>query len=1232
MLSRDMVRKKNPPLRSFGGEEEEGEAATVAEAAGPESGEAAGSEASVPEEQSEPGSPSSVKPDTPGVHYQQAENADASPTRSDRGQSPDGEGETVKGGVETRRHSSLRRGPEACVIVQTCASNGEEREPTHSPLVPPGTESLHIEGEDGSELPRLPLHPLQPHRPSDEVSSPPRAESGAPPPSSSSSSSSSPKLQDFKCNICGYGYYGNDPADLIKHFRKYHLGLHNRTRHDAELDSRILALHNMPQFQSQSQGKDGGRNPGVTADPGSPRASLLNGTYDVQVTLAGTFIGIGRKTPDCQGNTKYFRCKFCNFTYMGSSSVELEQHFLAAHPNKMKNPPLGIASPEDKAVEVKGNCAPWSGVEEPGTWAERVAVRAEDDSVAGYSVPIRPSGTDVPAAYYWCKYCSFSCEASSSSRLLEHYDKRHCQAAGLDSSPGERERKAREGDLNAKRKENQSGKAGAGADSETVVTSYNCQFCDFRYSMNHGPDVIVVAPLLRHYQRAHSIHKCAIKHCPLCPRGLCSPDKHLGDVSYPFACRRSSCPHCAMLLLQLTPIAGATPPPRASVTHLCDQCTFSSTDVDLLLLHYDSAHAPRALLEAKPEDEVTGEGGGRGQHGEYACTKCNFYTEVEEEIFRHYRRVHGCCRCRHCSFTAADTTSLLDHFNSVHCQDSGEPGSAPANGCSAPSTLRIKEESKSDLKLYSLVPPEARPAEAVKTEAPDEKEKEKSWPEARGGTEQQIQGMLWVPKERVGEVLRGSPAPFPHVTLGLLSSTSVTQEQPQKGAAVLRDSPGLVYSLSTDGKSYLQGTPAGTAAEKPGQQYPSSTEGKSAKEESQSLLRRRRGSGVFCANCLTTKTSLWRKNANGGYVCNACGLYQKLHSTPRPLNIIKQNNGEQIIRRRTRKRLNPDSVASDQASSKQQRVTTEDRLNGSPLERRSDEPGAEPHAQPGKGQPSPRSTHAFLLSQTLEIHKRMPPLHAHKSPGDSTGPEGNGPGMGTQVASERGSPIEKYLRPSKQASYSPPGSPIEKYQYPVFSLPIVHSELQNEADWLRFWTKYKMAVPGNPGHYLGLPNPCQSFVPYPTFSLPPHFPPPPPSGPDSDTPLDLAIKHHSKPSSLPNGATMPKEKVPLDKRASPLANRDIEAKEDDGAVPQPTRPERIDQGTQDELCSKCAHCGIVFLDEVMYALHMSCHGDGGPFQCSICLHACADKYDFTTHIQRGLHRPAPDPNAKVADE
>lgn len=66
----------------------------------------------------------------------------------------------------------------------------------------------------------------------------------------------------------------------------------------------------------------------------------------------------------------------------------------------------------------------------------------------------------------------------------------------------------------------------------------------------------------------------------------------------------------------------------------------------------------------------------------------------------------------------------------------------------------------------------------------------------------------------------------------------------------------------------------------------------------------------------------------------------------------------------------------------------------------------------------------------------------------------------------------------------------------------------------------------------------------------------------------------------------------------------------------------VEAATQDDLTNRCIHCGIYFLDEVMYALHMSCHGDQGPYQCSFCLHVCLDRYDFTTHIQRGLHRYA----------
>uniref|UniRef100_A0A183T3C5 GATA-type domain-containing protein n=1 Tax=Schistocephalus solidus TaxID=70667 RepID=A0A183T3C5_SCHSO len=35
--------------------------------------------------------------------------------------------------------------------------------------------------------------------------------------------------------------------------------------------------------------------------------------------------------------------------------------------------------------------------------------------------------------------------------------------------------------------------------------------------------------------------------------------------------------------------------------------------------------------------------------------------------------------------------------------------------------------------------------------------------------------------------------------------------------------------------------------------------------------------GICCTNCNISHTSLWRRNQNGDPVCNACGLYFKLH-------------------------------------------------------------------------------------------------------------------------------------------------------------------------------------------------------------------------------------------------------------------------------------------------------------------------------------------------------------------
>ncbi|MEE6490977.1 hypothetical protein FKM82_016059 [Ascaphus truei] len=52
---------------------------------------------------------------------------------------------------------------------------------------------------------------------------------------------------------------------------------------------------------------------------------------------------------------------------------------------------------------------------------------------------------------------------------------------------------------------------------------------------------------------------------------------------------------------------------------------------------------------------------------------------------------------------------------------------------------------------------------------------------------------------------------------------------------------------------------------------------------------------------------------------------------------------------------------------------------------------------------------------------------------------------------------------------------------------------------------------------------------------------------------------------------------------------------------------------------KCEHCRVLFLDHVMYTIHMGCHGYRDPLECNICGHRSKDRYEFSSHIVRGEH-------------
>jgi len=127
--------------------------------------------------------------------------------------------------------------------------------------------------------------------------------------------------------------------------------------------------------------------------------------------------------------------------------------------------------------------------------------------------------------------------------------------------------------------------------------------------------------------------------------------------------------------------------------------------------------------------------------------------------------------------------------------------------------------------------------------------------------------------------------------LGKAAHRAGVQSQNRKIASTKR----VVEAVGSSSKSGHTKKPSGpmvapkksSSAEPVRSPASAATTGSSAGDDGEGLP-------TVCTNCQTTNTPLWRRDAEGNPLCNACGLFFKLHGVVRPLSlktdVIKKRN------------------------------------------------------------------------------------------------------------------------------------------------------------------------------------------------------------------------------------------------------------------------------------------------------------------------------------------------------
>ncbi|KAI8146409.1 hypothetical protein BJV82DRAFT_601656 [Fennellomyces sp. T-0311] len=131
-----------------------------------------------------------------------------------------------------------------------------------------------------------------------------------------------------------------------------------------------------------------------------------------------------------------------------------------------------------------------------------------------------------------------------------------------------------------------------------------------------------------------------------------------------------------------------------------------------------------------------------------------------------------------------------------------------------------------------------------------------------------------------------------------------------------------------------------------------------------------------CANCQTTNTPLWRRDANGNAICNACGLYYKLHLVHRPITMmrteIKRRKRSSDKNKRNKKQDEPEAATNGSSSSSSS-------SSPSPMSSPSPSPSSSPAMEPMLLPPLQQEYPVLSSPESIRLPSPTPPQYCGHS-------------------------------------------------------------------------------------------------------------------------------------------------------------------------------------------------------------------------------------------------------------